>query len=111
MGLDDVFVAVSADCQYAVGPSTLISEANLAVGSTPVVRYEVTSSSPDGIFFAAVATIEPGITCYRVAMLGWSRKVIDSSLADFDLMLQTIRFSARTAPLAGTPVATLPPRP
>jgi hypothetical protein len=83
----------------------------MLVDTTAAIRYELSSSTPDGILFAAVATVEPIGLCYRVSMLGFSQTTIESDLADFDLMLQTIRFSARTAPLAGTPVATLPPRP
>jgi hypothetical protein len=108
MALGAVFVGVSADCQYAVGRATLISEANLVADSTPTVRYVVRSSGPDGTLFAAVATVEPGALCYRVSMLGWSQAVIESHLVDFDLMLETVRFSARSAPVA-TPVATQPP--
>jgi hypothetical protein len=111
MPLDSVLVTVTADCRSAMGPSTLISVRKMVVDTTATIRYELRSSTPDGILFAAVATVEPGGLCYRIAMLGFSQTVIESDLADFDLVLQTIRFSARTAPLAGTPVATLPPRP
>jgi hypothetical protein len=104
-----VFVGVSADCRYAVGPSTLISVANLVADSTPTVRYVVRSSGPDGAFFAAVATVEPDGFCYRVSMLGRSQTVIESNLLGFDLMLETMRFSTRSAPVSGTPIATQPP--
>jgi photosystem II stability/assembly factor-like uncharacterized protein len=109
MGADSVFVVVSADCQLNVGRSTLVSESRVDVDTLPVVRYVIQSSTSGGTFYAAVATIEPGGLCYRISMIGWTQVAVDSYLADFDLMLQTVRFSARTAPVTSTPIPTIPP--
>ncbi len=109
LGPDDVFVGVFADCEWSIGPATLIRQANLVVDTFRITRYVISSSGLDGVLFAAVATIKPRTFCYRVSMLGWSQKAIESSLGDFDLMLETIRFSTRTAPITGTPSQFQPP--
>jgi hypothetical protein len=109
LGPDDVFVGVFANCEWSIGPTTLISQANVVVDTFHITRYVISSSGPDGVLFAAVATIKPQTFCYRVSMLGWRQKAIESNLGDFDLMLETIRFSTRTAPITGTPSQFQPP--
>jgi hypothetical protein len=109
MGRDDVMVGVSADCQYVVGGGTVISQSNIAVDTVPAVRYFLRVSGYDGIFFDAAVTVEPGGLCYRITMFAWSQKAIESNLADFDMMLQTVRFSERTTPETARPRPTPPP--
>ncbi len=109
LGADGVFVVLSADCQYWLGPDvTLVSDATLAVGSLQVVRYVVSAKSPDGNFYAADATVFANSSCYRLSMLAWSLPVVQANLSDYDLMLTSLRFSVRSAPIA-SPHPTTPP--
>jgi photosystem II stability/assembly factor-like uncharacterized protein len=94
MGPDDVLVGVSAGCHYGIGPSTEISEETIVVDAVSAVRYFVEGTGgQDGPFFSAIATIEPGDLCYRIYMFAWTQKAIEANLADFDLMLESVRFS------------------
>jgi photosystem II stability/assembly factor-like uncharacterized protein len=110
MAPDEVFVGVSVDCFYMVGPSALIAKTDIVVDAVPSVRYVVKATNGEqGTLFAAEATIEPRGLCYRVSMIARTQKAIESNLADFDLMLQTMRFSERTAPITASPRPTRPP--
>jgi hypothetical protein len=77
LGADGVFIVLSADCQYWLGPdNTLVSKDQLTVGSVSVVRYVVSANSPDGNFYAADASVIANDSCYRLSMLGWSLSVV-----------------------------------
>jgi len=109
VGADGVFIGLSADCQYWLGPNvTLVAKDPLTVGSVSVVRYVVSANSPDGNFYAADASVMANESCYRLSMFGWSLSVVQAHLADYDLMLASLRFSQRTAPIA-TPHPTAQP--
>jgi hypothetical protein len=109
LGADGVFLVLSADCQYWLGPNvTLVSDATLAIGSLQVVRYVVSAKSPDGNFYAADTAVFANSSCYRLSMLAWSLPVVQANLSDYDLMLTSLRFSARSAPIA-SPHPTTPP--
>jgi photosystem II stability/assembly factor-like uncharacterized protein len=108
MGPDGVFVGISADCFYMVGPGTLISRANIVVDKIPAVRYVFKSTTVGGTLFAAEVTVEPGSYCYRISMIGYGQSAVEANLAEFDLMLQTVGFSPRSAP-AASPRPTHPP--
>jgi len=106
---DAIFVGVSANCQYWLGPNTkLISQASIEVDGVPAIRYVADLFSPDGNFVTAITTIKPGAYCYRIYVLAFTLLVVQANLADFDRMLSTVRFSTRTAP-AVSPIATTPP--
>jgi len=109
LGVDGVFVGLSADCQYGLGGEvTLVSKATLPVGTLQVVRYVVSLKSPDGTFYDAQATVFANSSCYRLSMFAWSLSVVQANLSDYDLMLSSLRFSARSAPIA-SPHPTTPP--
>jgi hypothetical protein len=109
MGSEGVFAGVSANCQYWLGPNTtLISQADVVIGSLATARYVVGLSTPDGNFVSSIATIKTGVFCYRIYMLAFTLSVLQSNLADFDLMLASVRFSTRKAPVV-TPIETQPP--
>jgi len=105
----DVSVEVSADCQSGVSRNAvLIRKADLVVGGIPTTRYVVSASTIEGPVFMAVATVEKRPSCYRFLMLARSQGAVESNLADFDQMLNSVRFSSRSAP-AGSPVPTVAP--
>jgi len=109
LGTDGVFVGLSADCQYWLGPNvTLVSKADVTVGATLVARYVVFDRTPDGAFYAADANVLADSSCYRLSMIAWSLSVLDANLSNYDLMLSSLRFSARTAPIT-SPRPTSPP--
>ena len=111
MGADGVFVVLSADCQYVLGSDvTLVTQSDVAVGSTTVVRYVVFGKNLDGAFYAADANVLANSSCYRLSMIGWSLAVVQANLTDYDLMLSSFRFTVRTAPVASTH-PTWPPNP
>ena len=105
----DVSVEVSPDCQSGVSRNAmLISKSDLVVGGIPTTRYVVSASTIEGPVFMAVATVEKRPSCYRFLMLARSQGAVESNLADFDQMLNSVRFSSRSAP-AGSPVPTVAP--
>ncbi len=109
MSPQGVFVGLSANCQYLPGlGTTLISRADVAVGKVTVTRYIMALATPDGNFASSVATIRPDGYCYRLYMLAFTLSVLQANLDDFDMMLESLRFTARTAP-AVTPRETQPP--
>lgn len=109
LGADGVFVILSADCQYWLGPNvSLVSKADVTVGATSVARYVVFDQTPDGAFYAADANVIASSSCYRLSMIAWSLPVLKANLSNYDLMLSSLRFSARTAPIA-SPRPTSPP--
>jgi hypothetical protein len=104
-----IFVGVSANCQVKTGsPDTLINQTAMVVGGVPAVRYVELVSNIGGQAFLAVATVKPGTYCYRIFMEALSRATLEANLADFDRMLASVRFSARTAAVT-TPRETTPP--
>jgi hypothetical protein len=110
MQRNDVFLGVSANCQYILGgDTTLINQSNVTIDAVPAIRYVAAVSTPDGNFVGAITTVEPGAYCYRVFMLAFTVQVIQSNLPDFDTLLSTIHFSARSSP-AVSPRPTNPPR-
>jgi photosystem II stability/assembly factor-like uncharacterized protein len=102
-GPDEVLAGMSADCLSGISAGTVINESNVVVDTLPSVRYFVEGTATDGLIFAAVATVRPGSLCYRISMIARTQKAIEANLADFDLMLETVRFSPRTAPVAIAP--------
>lgn len=100
LGTDGIFVDLSADCQYWLGPDTkLVSKSYVTIGSTSVPRYVVFDATPDGAFYAADADVSANASCYRLTMIG-SLSAVQTNLSTYDLMLSSLRFSARTAPIA-----------
>jgi hypothetical protein len=99
---EDVMVGVHADCLYGTGATEVISQANVVVDTISVVRQVVRTSGPDGTLFFADAIVWPGTLCYRITMLAWNQKTIEANLADFETMLETVRFYSRTAPVQTT---------
>lgn len=111
LGPQSVFIVISADCQYSVGPGREVSHVELGLGSLWTTRYEIISTGPDGPLAAGVATIGTGPFCYRIAMLAWNRSAVEANLDDFDRMIISLEFFQRRAPVVGKPVATVPPPP
>lgn len=112
IGSDGVFVVLSADCQYWLGPDvTLVSKQQVRVGSIPVERYVVSAKSPDGNFYAADATVLANTSCYRLSMIGWSSAVVQAQLTNYDAMLSSLTFSPRTAPVASPHPTAQPSQP
>jgi hypothetical protein len=101
---DDVLAGMSADCMSGIGPRIVISQVDVAVDTVPSVRYFIKGiGGLDGPIFAAEAIVEPGGLCYRLFMMAWTQKAIEANLAEFDLMLNSVRFSSRTAPITTSP--------
>jgi photosystem II stability/assembly factor-like uncharacterized protein len=101
---DDVLAGMSADCMSGIGPRIVISQVDVAVDTVPSVRYLIKGTGGlDGPIFAAEAIVEPGGLCYRVFMMASTQKAIEANLAEFDLMLNSVRFSSRTAPITTSP--------
>jgi hypothetical protein len=103
LGQEGVLAGVSADCQYGTGSGRVISQASVVVDTIPSNRYFMNVVGPDGSSFAVVATVEPGGLCYRFYIFAWSQTAIEANLAEFDLMLNSVRFSSRTAPITTSP--------
>ena len=101
LGPNDIFVGVTADCQYGIGPSVEISHSSYFVDSWPTVRYEFRSLGYEGPWFGAIATVEPVGYCYNVSMWAATYPVLESNLADFDRMIGSMRFFRRTAATCG----------
>jgi hypothetical protein len=109
MGPTGVFLGVSANCQFkSGGPDTLISQAAVIVDGLTAIRYVESVSNIGGRAVLAVVTVKPGEYCYRIFMEAFTRPQLQANLADFDMMLASVRFSARTAPVV-TPRETTPP--
>lgn len=101
---------VDANCQSDPGGRIrLISRAEIIVGDVPTIRYVIERSSdvtPPATY--AIATVKRGAFCYRIEMEALTLLTLQPNLADFDLMLASVRFSTRKAP-AVTPLPTTPP--
>ena len=109
MSSTGVFLGVSANCQVGTGgPNSLISQADLVVGGVAAIRYVETVSNVGGQAVLAMVTVKPGMYCYRIFMEAFTLPALQANLAYFDLMLTSVRFSARTAPVV-TPRETTPP--
>jgi hypothetical protein len=109
MRSDAIWVGISANCQYWLGPNTkLISKSDTAVNGVAAIRYVADVFTPEGNFTSAIVTVQPGAYCYRISMLAPTRSIAQANVADFDKMLSTVQFMARTAP-AVSPVPTIAP--
>ena len=111
LGSGGVFVSLSADCQYWLGPNTtLVSKSDVTIGSTSVTRYVVLEKDSDGAFYAADADVLANASCYRLTIIG-SLSAVQANLSIYDLMLSSMRFSARTAPIASPHPTSQPSQP
>lgn len=99
-----VFVDISPYCFGTDSRDVIVEQSSLAIGQMTIPRKVVFFNPPASEHgYMATARIDVGPYCYRVQMIGLALPAVQANLADFDLMLTSMKFGVRSAPIITPP--------